>query len=194
MPSESKSAFRGALCRQPGPPPTTGLARYPPFVSPGLCPSPACELPQIPRFPASTASRAQTAAGACSTPQRNYGVSSSAIRSMLTPRNRHVSSRIHPSNRATACGAVRPFGCLPFGKRKTGNFRSHGRATALFCWFPGSLRLLIRHRQLRKWILPSSARHPNRNPRRSNSWPSSLCTTSDHNGDSDRRTSRRPEP
>jgi hypothetical protein len=42
-------------------------------------------------------------------------------------------------NRTTAFGAIRRFGMPAFVKLKPGNFRSHGRATALFCSFALSL-------------------------------------------------------
>ena len=65
---------------------------------------------------------------------------------MLTPRLRYVSSRIRSLNRSTAFGAIRRFGCRPLVKLKPRNFRSHGRATALFCWFTLSLSLSERKR------------------------------------------------
>ena len=58
---------------------------------------------------------------------------------MLTPRVRLVSSRIRSLNRSTAFGAIRRFGVPALVKLNPRNFRSHGRATALFCWFTLSL-------------------------------------------------------
>src|ERR1022692_3700297 len=61
--------------------------------------------------------------------------------SMLMPRVRRVRIRIRASNRDFALGAIRRFGCLPFVKLNPRNFRSHGRATALFSRFTFSLSL-----------------------------------------------------
>ena len=65
---------------------------------------------------------------------------------MLTPRVRRVSSRTRSLNRSTAFGAIRRFGCLRFVKLKPRNFRSHGRATALFCSFTLSLSFVVMNR------------------------------------------------
>src|ERR1035438_9360353 len=52
--------------------------------------------------------------------------------SRLMPRVRRVRIRIRAWNRNMALGAIRRFGNFPFVKLNPRNFRSHGRATALF--------------------------------------------------------------
>ena len=65
---------------------------------------------------------------------------------MLTLRVRRVSSRTRSLKRSTAFGAIRRRGSLPFVKLKPRNFRSLGRATALFAWFTWSLSFVVRNR------------------------------------------------
>src|ERR1035441_10777292 len=68
---------------------------------------------------------------------------------MLTPLVRLVSSRIRSLNRRTAFGAIRRFGSRLLVKLKPRNFRSHGRATALFCWFTWSLSFVVDRKSTR---------------------------------------------
>jgi hypothetical protein len=49
-------------------------------------------------------------------------------------------------NRSTAFGAIRRFGMPAFVKLNPRNFRSQGRATALFCWFTLSLSFVMMNR------------------------------------------------
>ena len=65
---------------------------------------------------------------------------------MLTPRVRLVSSRTRSLKRTTAFGAIRRLGVSAFVKLNPRNFRSHGSATALFCWFTLSLSLVVMNR------------------------------------------------
>ena len=58
---------------------------------------------------------------------------------MLTPRVRRVSSRTRFLYRVSAFGAIRRLGVDSLVKLKPQNYRSQGRATALFCWFTLSL-------------------------------------------------------
>src|SRR5206468_6765657 len=65
---------------------------------------------------------------------------------MLTPRVRLVSSRTRSLKRITAFGAIRRFGVFALVKLNPRNFRSHGRATALFCSFTLSLSFVAMNR------------------------------------------------
>jgi hypothetical protein len=65
---------------------------------------------------------------------------------MLTPLVRLVSSRIRSLNRFTAFGAIRRLGMPALVKLNPRNFLSHGRATALFCWFTLSLSFAVMNR------------------------------------------------
>ena len=76
---------------------------------------------------------------------------------MLTPRVRRVSSRTRFLKRPIAFGAIRRFGSRPLVKLKPRNFRFHGRATALFCSFTGSLSFVVRNR-VRLFLTRSPAR------------------------------------
>ena len=49
-------------------------------------------------------------------------------------------------NRSIVLGAIRRFGSLPAVKLNPRNFRSHGRATALFRWFTLSLSFVAMNR------------------------------------------------
>jgi hypothetical protein len=60
-------------------------------------------------------------------------------------------------NRFTAFGATRRFGDSERVKLKPRNFLSHGRATALFCWFTLSLSFAVMNR-VRLSITRSPAR------------------------------------
>src|SRR5882757_229403 len=77
--------------------------------------------------------------------------------SMLMPRVRRVRIRTRASNRDFALGAILRFGCLPAVKLNPRNFRSHGRATALFSRFTFSLSL-----PSRSLVSPSIRRWPAR--------------------------------
>src|SRR5262245_57018921 len=73
-----------------------------------------------------------------------YDLSSSMICGKDLPRVRRVISRIRALNLARACGAMRRS--LPsFAILKPRNFRSSGRATALFASLTFSLSLLVRN-------------------------------------------------
>ena len=71
----------------------------------------------------------------------------------LTPRGaleqaglRCVSFRTRFLNRPTAFGAIRRLGTPALVKLNPRNFRFHGRATALFCWFTLSLSFVVMYR------------------------------------------------
>src|SRR3954469_19800132 len=65
---------------------------------------------------------------------------------MLMPFVRLVNSRIRSLNRKTAFDAIRRFGSRFIVKLEPRNFRSHGRATALFCSFTLSLSFVMMNR------------------------------------------------
>jgi hypothetical protein len=65
---------------------------------------------------------------------------------MLTPLVRLVSSRTFSLNRFTNFGAIRRLGFRLAVKLNPRNFRSHGRATALFCSFTLSLSFVVMNR------------------------------------------------
>src|SRR5450755_3963892 len=67
---------------------------------------------------------------------------------MLTPLVRLVSSRTRSLNRRTAFGAIRRFGSRLLVKLNPRNLRSHGRATALFCWFTLSLSFVVMNAEM----------------------------------------------
>src|SRR5438105_8722149 len=71
-----------------------------------------------------------------------YGASSSIVVFMLTPFARPVISRIFRLNRSTAFGAITRLTSGPAVKLNPRNFRSCGRATALFASFYLELELL----------------------------------------------------
>src|ERR1035438_10318740 len=75
-----------------------------------------------------------------------YGASSSIVVSMLTPFARRVISRIRRLNRSKAFGAITRLTSGPAVKLNPRNFRSCGRATALFPSFTLSLSCCVMNR------------------------------------------------
>jgi hypothetical protein len=82
-----------------------------------------------------------------------YGASSAIVVSMLTPLARRVVSRIRCLNRSRAFGAIMRLTSGPALKLNPRNFRSCGRATALFVSFTLSLSLFVMKR-----VMPSITR------------------------------------
>src|SRR5438094_3431523 len=75
-----------------------------------------------------------------------YGASSAIVVSMLTPFARRVISRILALNRSRAFGAMTRLTSGPAVKLNPRNFRSCGRATALFDAFTVSLSCVVMNR------------------------------------------------
>ena len=75
---------------------------------------------------------------------------------------RRVSSRTRSLKRSTAFGAIRRFGVSACVKLKPRNFRSNGRATALFASFTLSLSLVVISRVTRPWRIGRKAWGRNR--------------------------------
>src|ERR1019366_6459081 len=78
-----------------------------------------------------------------------YGANASMVAAMLTPLARRVISRIRCLNRSKAFDAITRWTSGPVVKLNPRNFRSCGRATALFASFTLSLSLcvLLGHRE-----------------------------------------------
>ena len=103
---------------------------------------------------------------------------------MLTPLARSVISRTRPLNRSRAFGAIARLILRPAVKLKPRNFRSYGRATALFAAFTflhDEQRYVLHHPLTRPLAanvdITKSAYRTKRCPRRSNS-PSSASSAS----------------
>jgi hypothetical protein len=75
-----------------------------------------------------------------------YGANASMVASLLTPLARRVISRIRRLNRSKACDAITRWTFGPVVKLNPRNFRSCGRATALFASFTLSLSLCVMNR------------------------------------------------
>ena len=97
-----------------------------------------------------------------------YEANSSIVVLMLTPLALRVISRIRRLNRSKDFGAMVRLTCGPAEKLNPRNFRSCGRATALFVWFTLSLSFRVMNhvtlsitrcpaRWLRTYMLQSSA-------------------------------------